>query len=122
MTKLAEHQEAEREAFYTAPKDIVNDSGLVPVDYQCVVRLDPVEEKQGMILKPDDTIEREQMAATRGRLLATGGNAFSDWEGRVPAIGDRVLIRKYAGIVREADMRDPYRIVQDKEILAVVTE
>ena len=100
----------------------LNDTGIEPVEFRCVVRLDPVEEKTvGGIIIPDERRDRGQMAATDATLLACGGNAFQDWNGRKPVAGDRVMISKYAGITREADPTDLIRVVNDKEILAVLT-
>lgn len=100
----------------------INDTGIEPVDYKCVIRLFPAEEKTiGGIIIPDDRKDRDQMAATRATLLACGGNAFKDWDGRKPVPGDRVEVSKYAGVTREADPTDLVRIIQDKEILGVLT-
>ncbi len=100
----------------------INDTGSEPVEFRCVIRLDPAEEKTiGGIIIPDDRRDRSQMAATRATLLACGGNAFEDWKGLIPAPGDRVEVSKYAGVTREADPTDWVRIIQDKEILAVLT-
>ncbi len=104
------------------PINPINDTGIKPVDYKCVIRLDPAEEKTiGGIIIPDDRKDRSQMAATRATLLACGGNAFQDWKGLIPVPGDRVEVSKYAGVTREADPTDLVRIIQDKEILAVLT-
>ena len=100
----------------------INDTGSAPVEFRCVIRLDPAEEKTiGGIIIPDDRRDRSQMAATRATLLACGGNAFQDWKGLIPAPGDRIEVSKYAGVTREADPTDLVRIIQDKEILAVLT-
>ena len=100
----------------------INDTNIKPMEFKCVVRLDPVEEKTvGGIIIPDERRDRGQMAATDATLIAVGGNAFQDWNGEVPKPGDRVMISKYAGITREADPTDLIRIVNDKEILAVLT-
>lgn len=109
---------------FTIQDGPINDTGIEPVEYKCVIRLDPVEEKTiGGIIIPDDRKDRSQMAATRATLLACGGDAFTnpDWKGRVPKVGDRVEVSKYAGVTREADPTDLVRIIQDKEILAVLT-
>ncbi len=99
----------------------INDTGIEPVEFKCVVRLDPKEEvTSGGIIIPEERRDRNQMAATEGTLLAVGGNAFMDWEGRKPVPGDRVMVSKYAGIIREADPTDLIRVVHDKEILAVL--
>lgn len=100
----------------------INDTGIEPVEFRCVIRLDPIEEKTvGGIIIPDQRKDRSQMAATRATLLACGGNAFEDWKGRKPVAGDRVEVSKYAGVTREADPTDLVRIIQDKEILGVLT-
>lgn len=98
----------------------LNDSGLVPVEYKCVVKLERAEEKTaGGIILTKTTVDREQMATTTATLLAVGGNAFDTWEGRKPECGDRVMINKYAGQYRKNDA-DPYRVCNDKDILAVI--
>lgn len=97
-----------------------NESGIVPVEYRCVVKLDAVDNKKGSILLPEDRVDRNQMAAVHGELIAVGGNAFHDWNEPVPKVGDRVVIKKYGGQFTEADPGDLYRLVQDKEILGVL--
>ena len=100
----------------------INDTDIEPVEFKCVIRLDPIEEKTvGGIIIPDPRRDRAQMAATRATLLACGGNAFEDWKGRKPVAGDRVEVEKYAGVTREADPTDLIRIIHDREILAVLT-
>ncbi len=101
---------------------MTNESGIIPVEYRCVVRLDPVEKQSaGGIIMPDTNVDRSQMAATHGELVAVGGNAFQDWKEPIPKVGDRVVINKYQGQFRAADPDDLYRIVHDKDILGVVT-
>lgn len=100
----------------------LNPSGLVPVEYKVLIRLDPVEEKtMGGIIKP--TVEREQMAETYATLIAIGGNAFEDWKEPLPKPGDRVVIDKYAGLPPKAgDIQDLYRLCNDKDICAIRNE
>ncbi len=101
------------------PVKPINDTGIEPVEFKCVVRLDPIEQvTSGGIIKVH--VDREQMAHTQATLLAVGGNAFQDWSGRKPLPGDRIMITKYSGITREADPTDLIRVIHDKEILAVL--
>lgn len=100
-----------------------NNTGIIPVEYKCVVRVVEVEQiTAGGIIKPDIRRDRDQMAMTTATLLEAGGNAFTEpqWRGRTPEPGDRVLIQKYAGQFKEADPTDPVRVVHDKEILAIL--
>jgi co-chaperonin GroES (HSP10) len=60
------------------------------------------------------------MAQMYGRLVAIGGNAFTDWNGRRPIVGDRVLFAKYAGAPVTGANGVKYRIAQDKDIAAVI--
>ena len=107
--------------------DDINDTGIEPVEYRCVVRLDTLKDDDGEqksaggIIIPQDRTDRDQTAYTKATLLAHGGNAFSDWKGLIPQVGDRVMVAKYAGITREADPTDLIRLVTDKEILAVLS-
>ena len=99
-----------------------NDTGIEPVEYKCLVELDVFPKKSsGGVQLPDALWERKQMAETKGTLLAVGSMAFMDWHGRIPQVGERVMIKKYAGVTREADPTDLCRVVNDKEILAVLT-
>lgn len=100
-----------------------NDSGMIPVDYQCVIRLEEAEETtEGGIIIPPSRRSRSQMAHTTATLLAVGGNAFNDWTGAIPRVGDQIIVQKYAGQFKEANPEDTVRIVRDKEILAICTD
>lgn len=101
--------------------DSLNDTGIKPVEYKCLVRIDPVEKKtETGVHLPEEYIERQQMSTVMGTLVAVGGNAFEDWGDPKPQPGDRVVIDKYAGIVGVADASDRVRLVQDKNILAIL--
>ncbi len=106
----------------------INDTGIKPTDYNCVVRLDSLkgdgcedQKSAGGIIIPPERTDRDQMAYTKATLLEAGGNAFNDWNGCIPAPGDKIMVSKYAGITREADPLDLVRVLKDKEILAVLT-
>lgn len=105
----------------------INDTGIEPTDYNCVVRLDKITDDAGEqvtdggIIITKEKSERDQMAETVATLLAAGGNAFGDFKGCIPKVGDRVMISKYSGITREANPLDLIRVCKDKEILAVLT-
>ena len=98
-----------------------NESGMIPLEYRCVVKLDAVEDRKGSVYLPDSQVERNQMATTKATLLAVGGNAFGDWKAPIPKVGDRVIINKYQGMYQEASMKDLYRLINDKDILAIAT-
>ena len=103
---------------------VVNESGIYPVEYKVLVKLDPVEKKtKGGIVIPDDVASKNQRAAMDGTVAAMGAAAFTYEDGRRMAdisVGDRVKISRYAGV--EAKGRDgcDYRIISDKEVLATL--
>lgn len=99
-----------------------NASGIQPLEYRVLILLDKAKEKIGSVFIPQDVKERHQMATTRATVLAVGGRACEDWpeEDRL-RVGDRVLVKKYAG-ESAADVAgsdgEEYRLCQDKEVLA----
>ena len=103
---------------------MTNDSGIYPVEFNCVVRLDPAETKTpGGIIIPDSKAERDELAMDEGTLVAVSPTAwtYADWpEGaRQPQPGDRVLFARYEGrIIERAGAK--YRIVKDRSIIAVI--
>ena len=99
---------------------------LIPMEFNVIVELDPIEEKtKGGILLPTQKVDRDKLEAEEGTLVAVSPHAFTyaDWpEGaRMPKVGDRVLIARYAGVLRERDGRS-LKIVKDKDIIAVVEQ
>ena len=96
---------------------------IVPVEYKVLIRLDAIEQKTaGGIFIPDERKDRDQWAQVEGELMAVGGDAFKDWNGRgpIPKVGDRVLVSKYAGERPDKDESNPHRICMDKDICAIL--
>jgi co-chaperonin GroES (HSP10) len=99
---------------------------ILPMEYNVLVAPEETETRTaGGIILLDKTAETEQLASQKGRLVALSPHAFSyaDWpEGaRKPQIGDAVLFAKYAGgLIDGADKRE-YRVLKDKDIIAVLT-
>lgn len=99
----------------------MNASGINPVEYKCLVLPLKVEEKtQGGILLPSQIQEQDQLAETKATLVAVGGMAFSDWQGVKPEVGRQVMIAKYAGLLCRGKDGEEYRLVNDKDIAAVL--
>ena len=99
-------------------------TGIKPVEYKILIKVDESDEKQGRILIPDSVREKEEIAGDRGILVAIGGMAFSDWKGNKPKIGDRIIFNKYAGSLITSREEDrtllKYRLCNDKDICAVL--
>jgi len=101
-----------------------NPSGIEPTEFNCVVKADkPPEKTQGGIFVPQQVLERDELASIDATLMAVSPLAFTyeTWPDAdmKPKPGDRVVIAKYAGsVVKGADDED-YRIIKDKDILAI---
>ena len=108
---------------------VVSPSGIRPTEFKVLIRPDAVEEKsKGGILLPDVTKERDQAAQQDGVIVAIAPLAFSyasaeEWQragGQPPQIGDRVSFARYAGAVRKGKDGVEYRLVNDKDISAIL--
>ena len=107
----------------TKPKN-ENLSGIAPTEYKVLISPKMTMEKsKGGIILPDTTKERDQHAQMEGVIVATSPLAFSydNWkDGSPPKVGDSVLFAKYSGaLVTGKDGKD-YRIVNDKDVAAVL--
>jgi chaperonin GroES len=102
-----------------------NKSGIQPVECKVLCLLDEVKEKtSGGIILPDSVKQDQKLAQVKATLVAVGGNAFKDptWLEPVPKIGDRVYVAKYAGIYVEGVDEVVYRLCNDQDIAAIITE
>ena len=127
---LAFTDEAEQAASEYDPnlEGPLNTSGIQPVEYKCLVKLDVVSNTtdSGIVVTLGDESERESMAEVKGTLVAIGHNAFCDWNW-APPLGARVMISKHEGIIcRGADQAEGelgmYRLITDKQLAAVLVE
>lgn len=97
-----------------------NTSGIQPCWLRVLVLPDKIEEKTaGGIYLPQDTQEKEELKQMWGTLIAHGGNAFDEFKGIIPQVGDRVLFGKYAGAMQVGKDGQRYRLVNGRDIIAV---
>jgi len=104
-----------------------NPSGINPTEYKVLIQPIVVDEKtKGGIILPDEFKGREQFAQMQGILIAVSPLAFTyaddeAWGGSPkPKPGDRVFFAKFAGApVKGIDGKD-YRIVNDRDVAAVL--
>jgi co-chaperonin GroES (HSP10) len=102
----------------------LNDSGLTPLEFFVVVELDPKRDRTaGGIIIPDKIQEKDEIATQEGTLVAVSPHAFTyadGWpEGSRPEPGQRVLFKRFAGILHERGERT-YRLLSDKDLVAIV--
>jgi co-chaperonin GroES (HSP10) len=102
-----------------------NHSGIFPTEFKCLVLPNKVEDvTKGGIILPDEVKHRAKFAEMEGVLIAASPAAFTyinaaEWDGQKPAVGDRVIIAKYAGVHVKGDDGVEYVLINDKDIAAV---
>ena len=102
-----------------------NESGLEPVEYNIVVRMDPVEEKtsSGLYI-PQSKVDRDELSADEGTIVAVSPHAFSyaEWgDHSPPKVGDRILMAQFDGRIWKRG-GVTYRLIKDKSVIAVVEQ
>lgn len=112
--------------YIPAPWFNKNEAGCVPVGDRVLIRPDIAASHSGSLELPDDIVDRAQLSASSGVIVALGDDAFvwnadrtRPYGGYKPKEGDRVHFEKYAGKVILGDDGVEYRIVDDKAIGAV---
>ena len=101
--------------------------GIEPMEYNVLIAPEAAETvTAGGIIIPEKAAETSQLANQRGRLVALSPHAFSyaEWpEGaRKPQVGDAVIFAKYAGALIDGNDRKEYRVIKDKDVIAVLEE
>jgi chaperonin GroES len=104
---------------------MANESGLQPVEYNIVVRMDPVEEKtaSGLYI-PQTKQDRDELSADEGTIVAVSPHAFSyaEWgDIQPPKVGDRILMAQFDGRIWKRG-GNTYRLIKDKSVIAVVQQ
>lgn len=102
----------------------VNTSGITPLEYRVLIKADSTERiTEGGIVIPESIAEKQDMAQVKATVVAIGGNCFEDWKDpELPHAGSRVSTKKYAGFVIKGKDGGEYRIVNDKDITALLDE
>ena len=127
QTEVIEEFQAEAgKAFfetYRAKAKPVNPTGMHPVEFKCLIRLDPTPKKVGNIHLPDEDQDRRQQAETFATLIECGSRAFEDFGALKPMPGDRVLVNAYsAAPAKKGDFESLFRFCNDKDVIAVIDE
>ena len=100
-----------------------NQSGIIPVEYKCLVRQEQVSEKtkSGLYL-PGSELEQRQHAEEKCLLVAVGGNAFEEWKGIIPSPGCGVFVARYTGANVVGNDGNKYKLINDKDITAMIVD
>lgn len=102
-----------------------NPSGILPTEFKVLIAPIEVGDKIGNIFIPNEHQDRAQFAQQVGVLVALAPLAFTydKWEGiedQKPKVGDQVLFAKFAGFEYKGKDGKKYRVVNDKDVSAVL--
>lgn len=113
----------------------LNTSGLLPAGHRVIILPEEVVTKtsSGIIIHTEQGVDREELAQIYGRIVAVGPNCWRDslwdyvstWVGvKAPWAkpGDRVVFGKYSGLIFPGRDGAKYRVVNDRDIVAVVEQ
>jgi len=99
----------------------INQSGIIPTGGHLLVLPEKVEEKTaGGIYIPKTAQDKEQQAATVGRLIAIGPGAWTDIDDGMPwaVVGDKISYARYSGVAMTGKDNESYVLINDNDVLA----
>jgi len=105
--------------------DCGNPSGVYPTEFKVLIIPTEVSGMIGNVHIPDEHKDRAQFAQMEGTLVALAPLAFTydEWKGiedQKPKVGDKVLFAKFAGFEYKGKDGKKYRVVNDKDVSAVL--
>ena len=114
-------------AEYVRSESSENTSGYVPIGDRILLKIDEsVVKSSGGVWFTDEQVYKQSMAAETGVIVAKGEAAFRwtfdksrEWYGRVPEVGERVYVERYAGRLLKGKDDHMYRVMDDRCIAAI---
>jgi len=101
---------------------IENTSGLEPRGVAVLIKPYEPERKGAMIVLPDNVQGRLSMVDNRALVVAVGPSAWHDEPRPRAAVGERVLVTKFAGFMAKGPQDgEMYRLVNDRDIFCAIT-
>ena len=102
---------------------LTNRSGLEPLGVAVLIRPYEPERKGAQIVLPDSVQGRMSMVDNRAVVVAVGASAWHDEPCPRAAIGDKVLVTKFAGFMAKGPKDgEVYRLVNDRDIFCKITD
>ena len=90
---------------------------LQPEGTKVVIKPDTVEQMtEGRIYIPEMVREKEQVAVTKGEIVAIGPLADIEFGDGTAEVGDRVIYARYGGAMIKWDNIE-YRVLHDKDVI-----
>jgi chaperonin GroES len=104
---------------------MMNSSGIEPLGSRVLIKPLVVEQvtKVGIILAAPTELRKEQRAQDRGEVIAVASGAWADQPGDAWCKpGDNVVFARYAGNVWQGEDGIYYRLVNDLDIVAKLSD
>ena len=99
-----------------------NLSGLDPRGVAVLIKTYEPERKGGLIEIPEAVASRSMMVDSRAVVVAVGPNAWHDEPSPRAAVGEKVLVTKFAGFMAKGPADGQmYRLVNDRDIFCAIT-
>jgi len=100
----------------------MNTSGLAPLGVAVLIEPYEPERLGALIALPDAVQGRMSMVDNRARVVEIGPSAWHDEPVPRAAVGDRVLVTKFAGFLAKGPADGKvYRLVNDRDIFCAIT-
>lgn len=99
---------------------------LIPVGNKVLIKIGKIEDKIGEIYLAPTLSDKEQLAKTRGTVIALGPLAYKEFGEGEPwvQVGDEVYFNKYGGLQHKEEQENgdiiDYRILMDQDIVAII--
>ncbi len=104
-----------------------NTSGLTPCEFNVIVDQDAIEKTtKGGVHIPEEHVDRLKHAQTMGTIVAVSPLAFNAdvWPDETPRPepGQRVAFAKHAGTFVDGTDGREYRVIKDKDVVALIED
>lgn len=102
---------------------MTNESGLSPRGKAVLIRAYEPEVKAGLIEIPEQVSRNMAMVEQRAVVIAIGPDAWSDEAQPRAAVGEKVMVTRYAGMmVQGTKDGQQYRLVNDRDLFCAIVE
>lgn len=100
-----------------------NESGLEPLGRAVLVKMVEIEELKAKLINiPDHVRANSATVEQRAIVVAIGDSAWEDEKKPRAAVGDKVIVTKFAGYVAKGPKDGQlYRLVNDRDIFCRIT-
>jgi len=100
----------------------LNYKDIIPIGPYLLIEVEETEKKtSGGIIIPDKLKDQKDIASTKAKIVALGGEAFLEYHEKtpVPSPGDLIITARYCGLNVETEQGN-HKICKDEDVIAVI--